>query len=253
MSTVILTRPNTNTYNHNKLSLHHQWDVSAKPFIPRPCGGSSDESASSSSTTSSPPRVASTSPEYHRPAPSKRVSPSKIITTPKRVASHSKNVINVDPVSSLFNRAATQHVHMGNQSIRDIDDRSIRSQHGSSSSSSTTTATTTTNSSLRSRAITPAVAAAVSALPLYAPQSVSLCEKPIKKTALMATTEYFMQRWNKKNEIESVTHAILNGTYLESIKNPTTSNVPSLFDDASPFPPVLINALPSLMNFWCTS
>uniref|UniRef100_A0AC34FE97 Uncharacterized protein n=1 Tax=Panagrolaimus sp. ES5 TaxID=591445 RepID=A0AC34FE97_9BILA len=188
MSTVILTRPSTNTYNHNKLSLHHQWDVSAKPFIPRPCGGgSSDESAS----TSSPPRVTSTSPEYHRPMPLKSIvtpkrvvaaPPSEIVTTPKRVGSSK-------PAAHVVGT-------------------------------------------------------------IRPPQSVSLCEKPIKKTALMATTEYFMERWNKQNEIESVTHAVLNGTYLESRKNPETSTVPSLFDADSPFPPVLINQLPSLMSIW---
>jgi hypothetical protein len=250
MSTLILTRSN-NTYSHSKLNLHHTWDVSAKPFIPRTNGAptsapSSPRVTASASTSISPP-------EYGRIHQQQQ----QHSLHPKSVGISMNCAVNPDPVSILFKRAVAQSVHMGSsRSSRgscDIDDvRNLSSsRHGSLSSSSTSHSSIPSSKAVAAAAGIPSSGQQPSSSStLHPPCAVSLCEKPAKKTPLMSTTEYFMERWNDKNDITSVTHAVLEKTYLESRKNPATSTVPSLFGRDSPFPPVLINQLPSLMSIW---
>jgi hypothetical protein len=208
MSTLTLTRPNITHLSHNKLSLH-TWDVSAQPFIPRTTNTSSptSEYGSMSSTP------CTSSPEYSQPA---------VVTTggPKPLGVP-------DPVTLLFNRAANQNVHFGNSSDNLLQPSEIDHQHSKRIASSTTTPCRHSSTTSRSN---------------------KYYNQPyINKTPLMATTEYFMERWDENKEIKSVTHSFLEGLYLDERK---CSNVPSLFGSSSPYPPVGLHQLPSLMSIW---
>jgi hypothetical protein len=129
-----------------------------------------------------------------------------------------------DPVTLLFNRAANQNVHFGKSS--DVLLQQSEADQYSKQIASTTTPCRRSSSS----------------------RSHKFYNQPfINKTPLMATTEYFMERWDENKEIKSVTHSFLEGLYLDERKH---SNVPSLFGSSSPYPPVGLHQLPSLMSIW---